>query len=527
MYTVKRPGSENTAHLSGLDDDVSMKSPMTFASATTQMKPDITVNDYFMYLNVFVHNMPLTALLDSGSSINVMSKSYFKSVPHSEKMDFSLCREDLVLANNQSVAIYGTARIRVRKSLHDNGHFILVYILIDSSHPLILGTEYMKQHEILLDFSRCCSFLNVKKTTKVKCKATIVVQPNSECIVTALLDNIINIGMQGVCSGHSEVLNKGLLVSKVLVTCTKDHVVQIKLLNPGNETVHVNKGTILAKFELCDNSVDIVKLKSCAHINVDKETSFNVNDSQMYMYGKSTVDDVCLSDPSPMSEESNHEFDKFKSNFPVSGDLSPEEQTRLYHTLYKHRQVFTTEDNPDIGFTALVEHRITLKPDVVSKHQRPYRLPPDKREVLRHQLNELLRQGIIASVDEREDVPITSPIVRVAKRNKPKIDPNNVTKEQSLSSYRFCVDFRYLNTQTTDFRYTIPDLQELTESLADHYPQYMSFLDMSSGFFQIGISADTAKYTAFNTCFGTYIFLRLPMGLRQSPNVFQCSWIRF
>ena len=47
---------------------------------------------------------------------------------------------------------------------------------------------------------------------------------------------------------------------------------------------------------------------------------------------------------------------------------------------------------------------------------------------------------------------------------------------------------------------------------------------MSSGFFQIGIlvSADTAKYIALiNTCFGTYKFLRLPMGLRQSPNVFQ------
>lgn len=49
----------------------------------------------------------------------------------------------------------------------------------------------------------------------------------------------------------------------------------------------------------------------------------------------------------------------------------------------------------------------------------------------------------------------------------------------------------------------------------------MSFLDMSSGFFQIGITSDSAKYTAFNTCYGTFKFLRLPMGLRQSPNVFQ------
>jgi hypothetical protein len=43
-----------------------------------------------------------------------------------------------------------------------------------------------------------------------------------------------------------------------------------------------------------------------------------------------------------------------------------------------------------------------LKPDAVSKHQRPYKLPPHKRDVLRHQLDELLSQGIIAPVNEKE-----------------------------------------------------------------------------------------------------------------------------
>jgi hypothetical protein len=36
--------------------------------------------------------------------------------------------------------------------------------------------------------------------------------------------------------------------------------------------------------------------------------------------------------------------------------------------------------------TNLVEHQIHLKPDAVFKHQRPYKLPPHKRDVLRHQL---------------------------------------------------------------------------------------------------------------------------------------------
>ena len=118
-------------------------------------------------------------------------------------------------------------------------------------------------------------------------------------------------------------------------------------------------------------------------------------------------------------------------------------------------------------------------------------------------------------------MPITSPIVLVAKRNKPKVDPSNITKEQSLSSYRFCCDFRYLNSQTQDFRYTIPDLQDLTESFAAKTPNFITSLDLTSGFFQMEISSPSQRYTAFNTCYGTFKFLRLPQGLQTSPNSFQ------
>ena len=140
---------------------------------------------------------------------------------------------------------------------------------------------------------------------------------------------------------------------------------------------------------------------------------------------------------------------------------------------------------------------------------------------MRHHQDELLRQRIIVPVSADESISITSPIVLVAKRNKPKFDPNNITPDQSLSSVRFCVDFRYLNTQTEEFRYNIPDLQELTESFAEHSPNFLTTIDMSLGYFQMAISSVSTRYTVFNTPFDTYKFLRLPMGLRQSPNSFQ------
>lgn len=175
----------------------------------------------------------------------------------------------------------------------------------------------------------------------------------------------------------------------------------------------------------------------------------------------------------------------------------------LKKRLYQYWDIFVTKENPSLGFTSLVEHTIHLKPNAVSKHHKPYRLSPEKREVLRTQLTELLNQGIITPVNEKEDIPISSPIVLVSKRRKPDSGKSTTSKEEHISSYRFCCDFRYLNSQTQPFRYTIPNLQELIESLNVTQPHFITSIDLSSGFFQMGIAKESTKYTAFNTCFGT------------------------
>lgn len=179
-----------------------------------------------------------------------------------------------------------------------------------------------------------------------------------------------------------------------------------------------------------------------------------------------------------------------------------------------------TKENSNLGYTTAVQHKIILKSDAQPKHQKPYRLPPHKREVLRHHLDELLRQGIIAPVSENEDVPITSPIVLVTKRTKT-IKSHLSDKDAALSQYRFVCDFRFLNSQTMEFKYHIPNLDELTESFSQCTPNFITSIDLSSGFFQLSISPDSTRYTAFNTCFGTYKFLRLPMGFSTAPASFQ------
>ena len=506
MSSVKRQRPGITARLSGLDTDIDT-SFSEGEPSEMRAHPNVYSDNNFMYMELFLGSRPVISLLDSGSSINVMAKNVFDSLSPSLVSEINQTSDSVVIANGHSVDVWGTARVKICLSPSRQPTYILVHILHSATHPLILGTDYLKSNKIVLDFGTKSCFTQVKKTTKIRCKDTFTIAPNSECIVIGKLSKDLPLGMQGLCVGHAELTHKGLMVARSVLSCLVDRVVPVKVLNPGYETVHVNKGTILATFKLCDNTVDLLPV-SCNHIQLQQQTEVQTNISQE----RGCIETETLSDP---------DFVKFQSYFDVNPELSDLEKSNLFQCLYEHKEVFITDENPGLGLTHVVKHHIQLKPDFQPKHQRPYRLPPDKKQVLKHQLDELLAQGIIAPVSETEELPITSPIVLVAKRNKPKVDPNNITREQSLSSYRFCCDFRYLNTQTLNFRYTIPDLQDLTESFSERQPNYMTTLDLSSGFFQMEISDDSTKYTAFNTCYGTYKFLRLPQGLQTSPNSFQ------
>ncbi|CAG2190506.1 unnamed protein product [Mytilus edulis] len=126
----------------------------------------------------------------------------------------------------------------------------------------------------------------------------------------------------------------------------------------------------------------------------------------------------------------------------------------------------SVSDKQKLSFEQLDCSEIWQTPKAISP-------PPFKREILREHLDNLLKQGIIAPVSETEDLLITSPIVLVTKRSKNSAKP-------CAQDFRFCCDFRFLNSQTREFKYAIPNLQELTESFSEVIPNFISSIDLSS-----------------------------------------------
>ena len=54
-----------------------------------------------------------------------------------------------------------------------------------------------------------------------------------------------------------------------------------------------------------------------------------------------------------------------------------------------------------------------------------------------------------------------------------------------------------------------------------HGSKYFSILDANMGIFQIKLSEKSSYLTTFNSPFGRYRYLRMPMGAKCSSEVFQ------
>ena len=139
---------------------------------------------------------------------------FFDSVPQSCILQYKESTDSLILANNSSVTVCGTAEVKISQINSSKSNNVTVHILKEASHPVILGTEYLKTNNIVLDFSKSTCFSNVKRSTKIRSSNTLTILPNSECIVMGSLSKKLSIGMQGVALGHAELSNKGLMVAK-------------------------------------------------------------------------------------------------------------------------------------------------------------------------------------------------------------------------------------------------------------------------------------------------------------------------
>ena len=130
----------------------------------------------------------------------------------------------------------------------------------------------------------------------------------------------------------------------------------------------------------------------------------------------------------------------------------------------------------------------------------PYRVPDRLKEEVKQEIDNLVEMGVATPSHS----PWASPIVPVTKKD---------------GKIRLCIDYRKLNSITEPDPYYMTTLDEILEKVGES--GCLSKLDLSKGFYQIGIEEESVEKTTFVSPFGKYCFQKMPFGLKNAPALFQ------
>jgi hypothetical protein len=145
--------------------------------------------------------------------------------------------------------------------------------------------------------------------------------------------------------------------------------------------------------------------------------------------------------------------------------------------------------------------KLELKEGATPYHARPFPVPKCHAETLKMEVERLVEIGVLKKVNRSE---WAAPSFIIPKKD---------------GTVRFINDFRELNRRIKRKPYPIPNIQDMLLNLEGF--QYATSLDLNMGYYHIELCPASKKLCTLVFPFGKYEMQWLPMGLCNSPDIFQ------
>ena len=183
----------------------------------------------------------------------------------------------------------------------------------------------------------------------------------------------------------------------------------------------------------------------------------------------------------------------------ISNTLTSEQRKEVETLMKQYPDVLSSLP----GRTDQIQHDIKLLTSEPIR-TKGYSIPYKTRSVMETEIQDMLDLGVI----EPSISPYSSPIVLVPKKD---------------GSVRFCIDFRKLNKVTEFDAEPMPNMKEIINRMSGH--KYFTKMDLSKGYWQVGLTERSKPLTAFETPRGLFQFRTMPFGLVNSGATF-CRLMR-
>ena len=429
-------------------------------------------------LPITLGDLKLRALLDTGSTISALNEKTFLKTKFANKSLLSSEIKHIVGAGGATYPVKGKLELNFKI-----GGLLLsqiFYIIPALRHSMILGTDFCKEKSVCLNWNNQTLSLikdsvtiNVIKVTPgyARVSKTTSIQPNTMKNIGVRLSKALP--QQTYLLEPIQTSKNNFLTAKCLIK-NKNNKASIQILNPTNEIIKLRPGFIIATINDVDTT-SILSLDDNQSENKSKTSSLN-------------------SVQQTSSAQSDLHFDFSKS------DLTDQQKQKLTTFLNENRDVFATSLK-ELGKTNVYHHKIDTGNSKPIK-SRPYRTSPAAKQEIQRQIDELLKYDII----EPSTSEYSSPIVLVKKKD---------------NSWRMCIDFRKVNSQSVVQEYPLPRLDDVFDAIGQSNATIYSRLDLTMAYYQMPLEENSKHKTAFITHDNLYQFKRMPYGLNNACQSFQ------